>query len=629
MLQGLRKASKSPVASIIIGMLVLAFALWGIQDVFRGGADTLVADVGKEQVTDYQFDIQLKNQLRQLSSQTQSDITMDQLKAMGQDKVILDQIVSRAALDDAGRRLGLIASQQAVIDQTKKTDVFKAPDGSFDQNIFLRALQESGLTEQTYIQATSKDIARGQLVNATVGGIVPPPGLARLLFDFVTEQRTMEYVVVTPDEAGAVPPAKDADLEAYHTAHAQQFSAPEYRAFDYVTITPDLVAKDVKVTDQELMAEYDAHRANYEKPEQREIEQIVFPMKDDADKAAARIKTAADFVTVANERGLKPADLKLGTFTKPAMDARLADAAFALPKGGVTMPVQGPFGWVILHAANVIPGENKSFDDVKEQIREDLVKVRSADLIRDLGDKLEDARGSGASLTDSATKLGIPVRHVAAADRTGATPEGGRAELPTEPSFVMQVFQTESGDESDLFTSEAGVAYAVHVVSITPPAVKPLSSVKEDVRTAYMTDVRQKQLQMKVDAFAEQVRKEGNFTNVGKALKHNAVTSMPLRRDQANDVYSRELLTQLFASPQGAVITGAAGQGNGMVIARVTKVAHSEPDVSAAEFVEYRKTASEQLVDTAIDSLAQAARAEAGVNIHQQTVQRVLGETPQ
>ena len=65
------------------------------------------------------------------------------------------------------------------------------------------------------------------------------------------------------------------------------------------------------------------------------------------------------------------------------------------------------------------------------------------------------------------------------------------------------------------------------------------------------------------------------------------------------------------------------------MIARVVKVEHSEPDVSAAEFAEYRRTASQQLVDTAIDSFANAARASAGVNIHQQTVQRVLGDTPQ
>lgn len=613
----------------MIGILVLAFALWGVADIFRGGADSVVAEVGQEQVTDFQYDLQLKNQMRLLQSQTQADITMDQIKALGVDKQVLDQIVMRAALDDTSRRLGLTASREAIVAQTRSTDAFKGADGAFDPNLYLRALYDSGLTEQAYIAATGKDIARAQLVNAAVGGIVPPPGLARLLYDYVTERRTVEYIVITPEEAGQVPPPKPEDLEAYHKDHPDQFSAPEYRAFEYAMIGPEQVASEITITDDELKTQYETRRADYERPEQREIEQIVFPSKEEADKASARIKTPADFLTIANERGLKEADLKLGTFAKTAMDTRLADPAFSLANGAVSAPVQGPFGWVILRAANVIPGESKTFDDVKEDIREDLLRIRAADRIRELADKLEDERGSGTPLAEAAAKLNIPVRRIAAADAQGVTPEGGKAEIPSAPGFMERVFQTESGEESDLFTSETGETFAVHVTSVTPVSVKPFASVREEVRTAFVADARSKLLQAKVDAFMEQARKEGNLAGVGRILKHAPVTSMPLTRNQSDDVFSAALMAQLFSSPQGTFVTGPAGRGTGHVIARVTKVEHSEPDVSAAQFAEYRRTASQQLVDTAIDSFANAARASAGVTIHQPTVQRVLGDAPQ
>ena len=86
MLQQLRVASKSWVASAIIGILVLAFALWGVADIFRGGIDTVVADVGGIQVSSADFNLQLRNQMRNLSAQTQTEITMDQAKAIGLDK---------------------------------------------------------------------------------------------------------------------------------------------------------------------------------------------------------------------------------------------------------------------------------------------------------------------------------------------------------------------------------------------------------------------------------------------------------------------------------------------------------------------------------------------------------------
>src|SRR5207237_4561002 len=122
MMQGLRKASKSPIASVVIGILVLAFALWGVADIFRGGADNVVAEVGHEVISESEFDLQLKNQLRLLSSQAQTDISMEQAKAMGLDKRVLDQVVSRAALDEAGRRLGLVASLDSIRTQIRNSD---------------------------------------------------------------------------------------------------------------------------------------------------------------------------------------------------------------------------------------------------------------------------------------------------------------------------------------------------------------------------------------------------------------------------------------------------------------------------------------------------------------------------
>jgi len=223
----------------------------------------------------------------------------------------------------------------------------------------------------------------------------------------------------------------------------------------------------------------------------------------------------------------------------------------------------------------------------------------------------------------------LPLRHVAAADRQGITPEGGKAEIPAQPEFMTQVFQTESGEESDLFTTDDGQTFAVKVDAITPPAVKPLASVREEVRTAFLVDARAKLLQTKIQAFSDQAMKDGNLIGVGKALKHAPVMSMPLRRNQTDDVFSAEVLGQLFGSPQGTIITGPAGRGSGYVIARVVKVTQTEPDVTAVDYANYRKTASDQLGDTAVDSLAAAARQEAGVTVHQQTLQRVLGETPQ
>jgi len=407
------------------------------------------------------------------------------------------------------------------------------------------------------------------------------------------------------------------------------FSSPEFRSFDFVQISPDQFSGEIQVSDADLKAEFDANKATYEKPEQREIEQIAFPTKEAADAAAAKIKTGADFAAVAKERGLKDQDVKLGTLTATGLDPKLSAAVFAVPEGGVTAPVQGPFGWVILHAAKVIPGEMKTFDQAKDEIKTNLVKARTGAKLTEVANKFEDARGSGDTLAEAAMKNGLTLHHVAAVDKEGMTPERSAADLPKVPAVLERVFQTETGEESDLFQSEDGQYFAVKVNGVTPPAVRPLESVREEVREAFIADKRNQLLQAKVKALTDQATMTKSLADAGKALGRAPLTSQPLKRSDMSEVFSPQLIAQLFSNPAGVAIAAPQPQGGGVVIARVTKVLHPEPDLSSAEYVNFRRSAAQQLGLTTVDTVAAAAKKDVGVTIHQATVQRVLGETPQ
>src|SRR5690349_15692972 len=202
MLQTLRAASKSWVASVVIGVLVLAFALWGVADIFRGGGDTVVASVGGTDISATDYEQQLRNQIRALSQQTQNEITMEQAKAIGLDRNVLDQTINRTALDVEANRLGLTVSQKTVVAQIQANPNFRGTDGAFDPSLLARALQDNNLSEPGFVALTGKDITREQLLDSVADGVAAPPGLTRILYDFTNEKRTVEYLAVTPQEAG-------------------------------------------------------------------------------------------------------------------------------------------------------------------------------------------------------------------------------------------------------------------------------------------------------------------------------------------------------------------------------------------------------------------------------------------
>ena len=111
--------------------------------------------------------------------------------------------------------------------------------------------------------------------------------------------------------------------------------------------------------------------------------------------------------------------MKLGTYPATGLDPKLSAAVFAVPEGGVTPPVQGPFGWVILRNAKIIPGQSKTFEEVKDSLKADLVKARAGAKLTDIANAFEDSRGGGTPMAEAATKQGLMLHHVAAADRQG------------------------------------------------------------------------------------------------------------------------------------------------------------------------------------------------------------------
>jgi len=281
---------------------------------------------------------------------------------------------------------------------------------------------------------------------------------------------------------------------------------------------------------------------------------------------------------------------------------------------------------VILRVARVVPGQSRTFEEVQDQIRTNLSNQRAQARMAELANAFEDDRAAGDTIAEAAMKHGLIVRQVVAADRNGMTPEGGVADIPLVPDFLEQVFQIETGDEGDLFMTMEGGAYAVKMNSITPPAVRPFDQVREQVREAFIADARTKLLQTRVQTLADEAQKSGSLAEAARALRRSPTTSMPLRRGQADNVVSAALSNQIFAATQGSIVRGQAASGDGQVIARVASVVHPEPDVSAMEYEQFRQTAAQQLSETIVDTMAQAARADAGVTIHDATVQRILGE---
>ena len=91
----------------VMGVLIISFGVWGIADIFTGFGQSTLAKIGSTEISTEQFRQLYNDRLQQIGRQFGRPLTMDQARAFGLDRQVLQQVIAEAALDEDARRKGL------------------------------------------------------------------------------------------------------------------------------------------------------------------------------------------------------------------------------------------------------------------------------------------------------------------------------------------------------------------------------------------------------------------------------------------------------------------------------------------------------------------------------------------
>ena len=439
MLRGMRKASSNwlgkTIMAVVMGVLIVSFGIWGIADIFRGFGQSTLATIGHTEISTNEFRQLYTDKLQQIGRQFGRPLTPDQARAFGIDRQVLQQTIAEAALDEEARRLGLGQSDAETRRVIFNDPNFKGVNGNFDPQRFQAVIRQIGFTEQRYVADQRRVSLRRQIAGTISAGLEPPKTMIEALSRFQNEQRAIEYVKLDAAQAGTIDPPSPEALAGYFDDHKAQFRAPEYRKIAFVAITPEEIGKWTEVSDEDAKKLFEQRRDRLGTPEKREVSQIVFPNADEAAAARSRIASGLSFDDLAKERGLSAADVDLGMVSKSEIiDPAVADAAFSLPSGEVSQPVQGKFGVALVKIGKIEAGVEPTYESVAASLKKEIATERARTKVAELRDKMEDERGGGASVIEAAQKLGLAAVTIDAVDRSGRLPNGQLAtNIPARP----------------------------------------------------------------------------------------------------------------------------------------------------------------------------------------------------
>src|SRR5947209_3574936 len=575
MLRGMRKASSNwlgkTIMAVVMGVLIISFGIWGIADIFKGFGQSTLATIGRTEISTEQFRQIYTERLQQIGRQFGRPLTMDQARAFGLDRQVLQQIVAEAALDDNARKLGLGQSDSQTMRAIMADQNFRGVSGAFDAARFQATIRQAGYTEQRYVAEQRRVSLRRQIANTITAGLEPPKSMVEALVRFQNEQRSIEYVRLGEAQAGAIDPPSPEALAAYFEDHKAQFRAPEFRKIAFVAITPEEIGKWATVSDEDARKVFEERRDRLSTPERRQVSQIVFPSVEEAQAARSRIASGLSFEDLAKERGLNPADLDLATVAKSGiLDQAVADAAFSLNQGDVSEPVKGRFGTALVKVGKIEPGTQASYESVAPQLKREIAAERARAQVATLHDKMEAERGGGAGVVEAAQKLGLAATTIDAVDRSDRAPNGQPvAGIPLGLNVVTQAFSSDIGVDNDPIQFNGGYVW-FDVLGITPSRERGIDEVRDQVEARWREDQITSRLRTKASDIVQKLGQGGKLADEAASLGLPVQTAAGFRRDATVAGLPASAIEAAFRTPKDAAAQAPGAGGGELIVFRGT-----------------------------------------------------------
>jgi peptidyl-prolyl cis-trans isomerase D len=626
MLDSLRKASSGWVAKLLLGLLVISFAVWGVSSsMLTGPQATTVLQAGDASVSPVEYRLAYDRQIRAVSQQFGQRLTREQAQAFGIDQQVIQQLSAGALLDNLAKGMSLGITDDNLAQLTAQDPSFFNSAGQFDRAMFDRVLREVGMRPEDYLNNRAQVARRQQIVDSAGEDIAVPSAFLDALSIHQGETRDVSFIALPQTLVQPVALQDGAKLAEWFEENKAKYAFPEFRGIRYLKLEPEDLASQVTVTDEELRADYDANIARHTVAETRVVQQLLFSDRAAADTARSSLDAGKTFDDLIAAQGKTAADATLGTLTKEAMtDAALAEAAFAVPSAnGVTPVVDGAFGPAILRVTVITPPVVTPFDQVKEQIRSEIQLQRAADSVLEAHDAYEDARAGGDTMVQAAEKTGLKIVEVPAISRTSLLPDGTiKSDLPASSDLLRTVFEAEIDAETPPINLGASGFLWAEATSVQPARDATFEEVRAKVEADWLAAETARLLGERANALLDELKGGKALADIATALSLNVETAPGLSRNSDAVGLGAAGVEAAFAGLDGHKAVVLSANGDAQILLMVDKA--NRPTADAGRVASETERLSQAMSDDLLDQLINRLQLETPVTVNQAAIDRAL-----
>lgn len=641
MLSNLRSFAQSPYALVIIVLLVLGFALYGVGGIFTGSG-TAVVVVGDEQVSTRELAQAHERELRRIQQEDPS-FGREEARESGLSERVLQRLIAEAAFTAKAGELGMTVSGDAVVREAARVDAFRNPvTERFDPDTMREALGRGGMTVEQFESDLKTDLLLRQFVASLSSGISVPPILAEIRHQVMQERRRIRAVVIDPSTADAIEDPTEAMLEEFIASNPDArgpaglplFTAPEFRRVALVRFRLEDFLRDVDIEEEVLREtyEYQVEAGILGTPSRRGFVQLTAADGETAAAVAERIQAGASPAEAAAEFGLAAPLVQEDVEAYEVPDRELSDVVFAMQEVEVRA-VESRFGWSVVQVTMAEDGATPSFEEQRDIILEEIAGAQALDELYDRVAAFEQARAGGASLEIAARESGSPLELFAPMDQYGRFEDleiDMQRYITLGPDILATAFQQPQGLAIELQQYNETDFFTVRVDDIIPSRPRPLSDVRGQAEARWRAMQIDSQLQARAEEALGELQAGADMEMVALTAGGRA-ESATLRRGETAASFDEGVVARAFALAEDEwAVTQSRSTGQYVVLAVDEIVPGDVAAAGAGELQTARSEIRDEIVDDILMSAQTALINEYGVNegaIDRRLVALALGET--
>ncbi|QUD88541.1 peptidyl-prolyl cis-trans isomerase [Phenylobacterium montanum] len=627
MLAAFRNFAKSPFAVVLLSLLIVSFAIWGIRDVFHGRISNAVVTAGSREVTPAEFKRMFNLGLKQIEQRQGQPVSLQDAVAGGFDQQILNDLSGAEAFDEFVHRMGVIPADSLVGDAiAKQPDFFNKITGRFDKDAYQRTLAENDLTPDKFETIERDQIAENHLAAGIGAGLRAPKTYGAMVAGYEFESRNLTFFMLSPGNVAKPEPPTDAQLQAFLNAHAAALKLPERRVLSVVRFSAQAMAGSMPADPAAVEKLYNFRKDTASTPEKRSLVQI--PVKDAAAAAAvvAKLNQGQDPAAVAKSINVSPISYQ-ETAQSGVADPKVADAAFAMKAGEVKGPIQGALGLAVVKVTDIKPAHQATLEEMRPTLEAQVKKDAAGQKVFDAVQKYQDSHASGSNLAEAAKASGGVVMQIGPITAEGMNPSdaGGAPPQGLTPKLLSEAFKLPQGGETDMENEASGEYFAVRVEKVIPPSVPALAEIKPRLMQAYMIDQITSRLQAKADEALARLKKGETMEAIAASMGAQAQHAQGLTRATLgqNRALGPEAAGKILAAKAGETFSTLTAQA--IMVARLDSIQAPPAAQMAPLVLRGEQPLSQQLFDDMGQLMRSAAIAKIKPTIDQARAREALG----